>query len=221
MADKDKKEEAAPVADAAPKSSALSGPFLLVAVNVLVTLAALGMLVYTKVLFKKPKITEEAERARIEAVQKAKPQPKLVSALIVFEPVTVNIAPNPQQPKAADGTPNQMQGKQHYITLGFAVEIRDDAKKAEFETFRPLMMDTLLNILGKKPFHVLATVQGRYVLKSELIDRFNEIWAAKTPPTKPAASPSGKPQEHGKGVNPVIVDEAFVTNIFFTQFIVQ
>lgn len=172
-------------------------PLILVLVNSIAVLAATGFLAYTKLVFKRPTITEETERARL-AVAHASPRPPATPGTVVFEAMTVNIAANPNEAKPADGTSQQLQGKLHYVNLGFVLEIGDSSRKADIETLRPQIMDRLLSILGRKQFHELSTVQGRYVLRSQIMDLGNELVSGRARGTEP-----------------------LVTNVYFTQFIVQ
>jgi flagellar basal body-associated protein FliL len=180
---------------AAPKTSKVS--LLLVLLNTVAVLGAVGVAVYTQILFKRPAITEDAERAKIAAA-KASPAPPAVSGLIHFEAVTVNIKSTPTNPKPDDGTAEQIQGKLHYCTLGFSLEMRDMAHQGIIEALRPVIMDRMLSMLGRKNFQELTTVQGRYVLRTQLLDLANELLLKET----------------GK-------KEVSVTNVFFNQFVVQ
>jgi len=180
----------------APK---LSPSLLIVAVNSLVALGAVGFLGYSKLVYKRPVITEHSERARL-AKGHASPTPAAIPGSMVFEAITVNIESSPAAPKAADGTNAQIEGKYHYATVGFVLEIRDAERKAELEEARALILDKFLSLIGRKNFRELATVQGRYLLKTQLIDSINQIAKDR--------SPEGR-------------KEALVTNLFFSQFIIQ
>ncbi|OFZ56497.1 MAG: hypothetical protein A2428_13685 [Bdellovibrionales bacterium RIFOXYC1_FULL_54_43] len=175
------------------------GPLIVVILNVVVALGAAGVLFYTKLVYKRPAITEHGERTRLASVH-ASPGPLATPATITFEPVIVNIEPVPQQPRAADGTSQQIEGKLHYSTVGFALEIRDGSKKEVIETLRPIIMDKFISLLGRKGFKELTTVQGRYLLRTQLLESVNQIVA--------------KASEEA-------ARDGLVTNIYFTQFIVQ
>src|SRR5581483_3130648 len=98
---------------------------LLTLVNTVAVVATAGLLYYTKLLYKRPAITEEQERTHLKEAHVAKPVDAPVSGLIGFEPITVNIESVPRAPKPADGTTRQIEGKLHYATLGFSLEIQD------------------------------------------------------------------------------------------------
>jgi hypothetical protein len=160
-------------------------------------MGVLGLAVYTKVIYKRPVITESSERERLSALH-ASPTPPPKPGLITFEPVTINIQSVPHAPKPADSQARQIEGKLHYLTVGFALEIKNMSMKDQVENLRPVIMDQLLAIVGRKAFNELTTVQGRYVLRAQILETVNRI-ITKEPATK----------------NPV------VTNVFFNQFIVQ
>jgi flagellar basal body-associated protein FliL len=191
-------EEAKPAA----KKSGLPIPLLVVAINSLVALAAVGMLVYTKLLFKRPPITESQERKRIEESRKAI-APALKSALISFEPLTANIKNTEEH------------GKLHYATIGFALEIRDELKKDVIEGLKPRIVDSVLSMMGRKPFQELTSVQGRYLFRTQIIDTVNAMSAKKPEGAAGEAAPAQPAAEHAA------VPDGLVTNVFFTQFTVQ
>jgi flagellar basal body-associated protein FliL len=148
---------------------------LLPLLNTVAILAVIGTLVYTRILFKRPSITEADERARIAqstvtSLQQNAPTP----GNMTFDPVTVNIESNPGHPRPADDE-RQIQGKMHYANIGFALELRDISTKDRLEPLRPLILDKVLAIVGRKSFQELTTVQGRYVVKTEILDATNEI----------------------------------------------
>ena len=183
--------------DAKPgvSSGPSKAPLLLSLSNSVVVLGAIGMLFYTKMMYKRPLITEDTERARLSAIE-ARPKILGPPGFVTFEPVTVNIEPTPGQVRPADGTPLQLHGKLHYVTVGFSLEIKDASQKDAVEAVRPMLMDRLLSMLGKKPFQELITVQGRYLLRTQLLEHANQL-ISKQP------------------------SDGLVTNIYFTQFIVQ
>ena len=180
----------------APK---LNPSLLIVAVNSLVALGAVGFLAYSKLVYKRPVITEHGERLRLE-MNHASPAPISVPGSVVFDAITVNIEASPPAPRPADGTNQQIEGKYHYATVGFVLEIRDSEKKPQLEAVRALILDKFLSLVGRKNFRELTTVQGRYLLKTQLIDSVNQIVLER---------------------NPDMAKEPLVTNLFFSQFIVQ
>lgn len=161
--------------------------------NTLGLLAAVGAVVYTRMLFQRPKITESGERAaRITQAEKELATPSKPST-IAFDPVTVNIRGG-----GADASP-----KMHYVTLGFSLEIRDEARSDAVTEIKPLLLDRILHLLGNKAFHELNTVQGRYVLRTEIQDMANSLITERQPKTTAPRQP------------------ALVTGVFVTQFTLQ
>jgi flagellar basal body-associated protein FliL len=166
-------------------------------------LAALGTLVYTQVLYQKAPITETAERERL-AKLRASPLPAAVPGVMMFDPMTVNIRANPGAPRPADGSAEQLHGKLHYVTMGFALELRDDRMKEKLEELRPILLDGILSLVGRKAFNELANVQGRYLLRTQILDLVNDAAKRAATETRPGRAP-----------------DAPVTNVYFTQFVVQ
>ena len=200
MADKTPPPAAA-ATDAPPKPK-LSIPIVPI-LNTLAMLGAAGLAVYSKLLYKRPPILEETERERLFSLH-SKPEVEASSGTIAFGPITANIATSPEKPQPADGTFRQLEGKLHYVTLSFSLEIRDQSRQDVIDAIRTKFLDKLNQILGKKQFNELTSVQGRYLLQSQLVDAANQLVA------------SNPPQD----VNPAEL-EGLVTHIFFTQFIVQ
>jgi flagellar basal body-associated protein FliL len=203
-------------ADGAVAGAAQAGPsklpLLLGLINTIAVLAAVGALVYTRVLFKRPPITESSERARIEAMKAAKPPKAMVPGEITFDQTTINIATSPADPKPAEtagpgaSNPAQLGGKMHYATVAFTLQIRDADAKADIEALKPLITDQLLTLMGKKQFHELTSVQGRYVLKTQIIELANELWSKR---------------QNKDGAIPTTPADPLVTELYFSQFIVQ
>ncbi len=182
-----------------------SPSFIAVLANTVLLLAAAGVLFYTRVLFHRPPITEDAERERLEKLTTL-PAPVMTPGLIYYEPFTANIAPNPQPLEAKTGDTSAAPapvGKLHFVTLGFAFEVNDMAKKELVDEIRPRFQDQLLSLLGKKSFQELTTVQGRYVLREQMLSIINQL----------TAKSSGTPVAPEQG--------RIVTRAFFTQFVVQ
>jgi flagellar basal body-associated protein FliL len=180
-------------------------PLIVVFINTLLVLGVAGLLYYTKLVFKRPAITEATERAALAkktAGMAAQAQPLLVN----FDMFTVNIEAMPNMPQPADGTERQLQSKLHYVTLGFALQLRDGRDKEKLDELTPVIMDHIIALLGHKRFSELTSVQGRYVLRSQIIDQINDL------ATKHAAQAS---------TTEVTPTDVLVTEIYFNQFIVQ
>jgi flagellar basal body-associated protein FliL len=167
--------------------------------NLVAALGTLGLLYYTKLIFKRPVITDSGERKRI-AEEHEKPLTPTIPAYIQFQPQTISIQSNPGHPQPADGTYEQLQGKLHYLTIGLSLEIRDQNQQEVIENLRPYILDKLLTLIGRKPFQDLNSVQGRYLMQSQIIDLANQIIADHGPPGT---------QKDG------------VIRVFFTEFTLQ
>ena len=174
-------------------------PLIIVLLNTVAILAALGTFVYTRIIFKRPAITEQAERERLASEQANKPTAPTDPGLIHFDPVTINIKPTSANPKAeATPGPGQFPGQMHYAQIAFSFEVNDISKKDAIESLRPIILDRVLSMVGRKSFEELATVQGRYLLRTQMMDAVNELLKIQS-----------------------ISGDAAVTNVYFTQFQVQ
>jgi flagellar basal body-associated protein FliL len=172
-------------------------PFPIVPIlNLLAILGAAGFFYYTKFIYKRPIITEETERERL-AEAHSDPTPAMTPGTIQFEPLTINISSTPERTKTADGT---SPGKLHYIMISFALEIRDQTQKELIEALRPYIIDKLIVYLGRKHYHELNTVQGRYILNSQIIEMANQLVARRSN---------------------LFAKEGLITRVYFTQFLVQ
>lgn len=143
---------------------------LLGILNTLAIAAVLGLFVYTKVIYKRPAITEQKERAKLNLSEKKQdPGFGAKKIIIPLEPLTVNLDPY----QGEDGKP-----KSHLATFSLAVELRDAREQGKFEAARPVVMDRIIQNLGKKKFEDLNQVQGRYLFRSQVIDAANEFLGA-------------------------------------------
>lgn len=134
-------------------------------VNTVAIMAVLGLFVYTKMIYKRPAITESKERARMES--QAHKEAVLRSAkrgLITLEPMTANLDPY---------TDTDGKQKTHYVSLTLSVEVRDEKEIPKFEFIKPVIQDQIIQSLGKKTFADLNQVQGRYLFRSLIIDATN------------------------------------------------
>ncbi len=170
---------------------------MLALLNSIVILGALGLLAYTRLVYHRPAITEEGERERLAEQTKAPPAPTAVPGSLPFDAMTINIQASPATPRPDELNNRQIQGKLHYATVAFTLEVRDMNYKEQIDEIRPILADRILTLMGHKPFHELTTVQGRYLLRSQILDMANELARA--------------PQNQA----PLISD------VFFTQFVVQ
>lgn len=134
-------------------------------VNTVAIAIVLGLFVYTKVIYKRPAITESKERQRLES-QANKDAIKFSGkrGLISLDPVTANLDPF---------TDTDGKQKLHYVSLSMSIEVRDEKEIPKFENIKPVIQDQIIQHLGKKTFEDLNQVQGRYLFRSLIIDASN------------------------------------------------
>jgi len=138
--------------------------------NTVAIAAVLGLFVYTKLIFKRPVITEAKERAHlVDIAKKVDVNPNAKKVVISLDPITVNLDPFKDE-----------KGKEkiHFATLTVGVELRDESETGKFELAKPVVMDKIIQYLGKKKFEDLNQVQGRYIFRSQIIEAANEYLAA-------------------------------------------
>lgn len=141
---------------------------ILLILNTVAIAAVLGLFVYTKVIYKRPSITEAKERVKLSQ-QKPQSHSEGVRAIVQLDPITANLDPFTD----VDG-----KSKVHYVTMTLAVEVRDQGEVDKFRAAQPVVLDRVLVQLGKKKFEELNQVQGRYVFRSQIIDAANEYLGA-------------------------------------------
>ena len=143
-------------------------PLILGLLNTVAIAAVLGLFVFTKVLYKRPAITEAQERARLSGkAGKSVVAPDAKRAMVKLDPVTVNLDPF----TGSDGKP-----KVHYAAITLTVEIRDEKELERFNAAKAVVLDKVIQGLSKKKFEDLNQVQGRYVFRSQIIDSANQFF---------------------------------------------
>lgn len=170
------------------------GALLLALLQSIVVVIAVLFLGYTRLIFKRPRITEQGERARL-AQSQSQPKHDLVPATLKFDETVINLA------LASETEP----AKLHYLTVTFTMEITDDRKKEAIETLRPILLDRFLSLLGRKKMEEINHPQGRYLLRNQMMDTANDILSTYLTENHVIA-PHSPP---------------LVSNIHFTQFVVQ
>ncbi len=181
--------------DAAPKKSVDVGS-ILVLLNTMALLGVLGLAVYTKILYKRPKVTEEASRAELEKEQTKK---QILSGankvLVKFDPIEANLKPSQIGPAVEGGPPVQL--KPHFVTMVMHLEILDPSFEPKMKDVTPKFTDQLLQAMGQTTVDELASVQGRFILRSKIAGMMNEL------------------------VRTSKNDPPVVTNVYFSDFVVQ
>jgi len=140
-------------------------PLILGLVNTVAIAAVLGLFVFTKVIYKRPAITESKERQRLAANnQKVVLVNTGKRGFIPLDPIAANLDPFTD----VDG-----KQKMHYVSLAMSVEVRDEKEISRFEEIKPFIQDQIIQQLGKKRFEELNQVQGRYLFRSLIIEAAN------------------------------------------------
>jgi len=167
MADEEKEEGESPKS-VAPKRS-LDKTTLLILLNTVFLLIAIGFAVYTKLIFKRPPITEKDERTRLKELEKNPTisDSKKDGFFVTYEPMTLNIKSSPRK--------DQTVGKLQYLILGFSVELENQETQNLLKEINAQFLDKLIALLGNKELDKINNVQGRYILRSEMVEIINEL----------------------------------------------
>ncbi len=183
--------------EAKPKKSIPIG-LLLGLLNSLALLGVLGVVAYTQMIYKRPKITEAVEREKIAQEFSKKPE-DMKRTIVSFDPIQANLKPSPIGVQVPGGPPQQM--KAHFITMTLALELIDSEFEATTKGLLPKFLDKLLRELGGTTVDALSSVQGRYLLRSKIAGLMNDLIREekKLPPSS----------------TPV------VANVYFSDFVVQ
>ncbi len=168
-------------------------------INSAALVISLVFIVYSKLIFKRQKITDGKERIRLSRLF-SRGSGIATPIAVNWKPITVNISSSPVSPKPANGTSQQLMGKLHYVTVGISLELRNRTYANTLENLNPVVMDRLLSLLAKKTFQELNNIQGRYILSSQIIDTINQLVATQLPSA---------------------ALEGAVSQLYFTQFIIQ
>jgi len=193
----EKAEETAPEEGAKPASGgglkALLGnlPVMVGLLSSLATLGTLGFVAYAKLIFKRPPITEYSERQRLELRKKQKVE-VFNPGYIKFEKFLAHIKPEGLEPRFAGESRSGSHPKLRYLSVAFVLEVGDESQASKIEDVKPQFMDALISTLGRKTYAELNTLQGRYLLRNEIVDQANEL-----------------------------VKKPIVTNVFFTDFVLN
>jgi flagellar basal body-associated protein FliL len=141
-------------------------PIILVLINTVAILAALGTFVYTRVLYERPAITEASERQRVASDSSIALAGQ--RGQVEVSEMTFNISPLRDRE-------TQIIQRMQYASLSFSIELRDRAFEEKFSGIQPLFMDRLVALMADKEFEKLTTVQGRYLLRTELVELINQL----------------------------------------------
>lgn len=133
-------------------------------VNLLLLLAALGGLVYTRLIFERPAIMESSEMAEQKKEAK-KPPPSAERVIISLEEMRINLAASQSQTA-------------HYVSFTMNLECANEDMASKVEEQRQKVIDRIISTFNRSEFNDLNTVQGRLILKELLIHDLNRIIGA-------------------------------------------
>ncbi len=187
-------------AAAAPAPGKSKLALILVLVNSLAVLGVLGIVIYTKMLYKRPRITETGERTRMEtqAAQDAQKKAAIQSSerhLMKLDMMQANLKPSIIG-RTGPGAPPPVL-KPHFVNMSFTLELLNANQESVIRDNIPKFLDALLKSLGQTTVEELTSVQGRFILRNRIAGIINDL------------------VQKSKNDPPV------VTNVYFNDFLVQ
>ena len=155
-------DEKAPDTEASSGKRKLDLTTIVLLVNALATVAAAGAVLYTKVLYEKPKITEPQELAKIkEHEPEADENFDEDGPIVHIDAMRVNIA-----------SPD---GGNHFAFFALSAECVSEEASQRFEGRKDQLIDKLIALFNRKKASELNHVQGRLIMKEEVLREFNTI----------------------------------------------
>lgn len=130
------------------------------ALHTLLVLLTFGFVLYSKIFYKKQKITKDSEMKALTLLSKKYSSAIESTYFVLLGPITVSI---------------QSLGKPHYVSVSLALEMQDEYKKNPITAVQSFVLDQIITLLGKKNFYELTTVHGRYLLRSQILDATNKV----------------------------------------------
>ncbi len=62
-----------------------------------------------------------------------------------------------------------------YLKVTINLELEEDGSKGEIERLMPKIRDSLIILLSSKSYNEIGTVEGKYRLREEMVERINSI----------------------------------------------
>lgn len=130
-------------------------------VSSLATIAAAGAVLYTKILFKKQKITESQELTKIQDQEPGEGGEETDGPLVQIDEMRVNIA-----------SPD---GGNHFAFFSVTAECSSAEAASQFAARKDQLVDRLISLFNRKKAADINHVQGRLIMKEEILKEFNAV----------------------------------------------
>jgi flagellar FliL protein len=131
---------------------------LIIALCTLASMAALGVFVYTTMLYEKPRLNDDLEKSSMMAETK-----KLVfPAPFKLKKMTINLK-------------SKRRGRLRFIDVEIHLVPFKDGESDKIENKKPMIRDSIIDIIGHMNPSELNSVSGKLILESRIKKRTNEI----------------------------------------------
>lgn len=146
------------------KTGAAKIVVIALALNAAALLVLLGAFIYTRVLYKRPVITEEQQRKYLEAELDKKEKARIAA----FVPTTYKIAPFEANLKSTTS-------RDRILSIGISLEMSDQSFQSMLEAKKPQFMNQLNQMIAGTSPEEIQTIQGRLLFKSKVLGIISEI----------------------------------------------
>jgi|GEM_PF-2465701 len=136
------------------------------ALNAIALCGLLGLFVYTRVIYKRPVITEAQQRKILDAELEKKDKARVAA----FVPATYKVPVFQANLKV-----NPIDGKDRILSLGLSLEMADKSFESLLDDKRPQFMNRLNQVISNTTADEITTIQGRLLFRSKIFAIISEI----------------------------------------------
>ena len=156
------------------KKEAPSGPkvimglplllFIFFTLNILVTLGALGLIIHSQLIYKKPPITDDQVETELQKkIDTKKVDSEKASVFTeVFPPMTINLR-------------GQQGGRGHFASVETVILCPTDVCLAQVKTFRAVIEDSIQESIGAHSLSEMASLETKFRIKHEILSKVNSL----------------------------------------------
>lgn len=146
------------------KGSSSKLPFFLILAHTVTVVAGLGIVLYSKFLYKKAPPDESTEHKK--QVQQLEATPSPYALMVSLDPLTINLVQKPNR-------------KTNFAILKLAIECRDMQIHTLVEQNKPKIIDKTIQQVSNYSYETLQSIPQQLLLKNALAREFNQIIGSK------------------------------------------